>query len=324
MLRFVLTCMAMVTVCAWSGTAAAGPVLDRVKASGVVHCGSVERPGLAQIGADGQWHGLNVDVCRAVAAAVLGSADHIAFHEYETPAQFDMVRKGADDLFFLTATEMNREGLAGQVVPGPTVFVESHAVLVPKSSKTRHLKDLAGSGICFMIGSPVERSLNAALSASGMAWFPMGYSEDGEMVDAYNVQRCKGVAYETTTLATVARDGGINRRPSRMLPERLAVFPIMAATGTGDGQWSAIVAWTVHTLVSAERPETPWYAGGAAALPVKAPELGLDAGWQKRVVDAVGHFGQIFERNVGKPLNIARGPNANQMGGGLMLSPFLE
>ena len=88
----------------------------------------------------------------------------------------------------------------------------------------------------------------------------------------------------------------------------------------------AIVAWTVHVLVSAERPETHWYHGGAKALPIVAPDLGLDQGWQARVIAAVGHYGQIYDRNLGKasPLKLPRGLNANQLGGGLMLSPFLE
>jgi general L-amino acid transport system substrate-binding protein len=101
---------------------------------------------------------------------------------------------------------------------------------------------------------------------------------------------------------------------------------VLVSTGTDDGQWSAIVAWTVDTLVSAERPETRWYAGGAGAMPVEAKELGLEKEWQRRVLAAVGNYGDIFERNLGKssPFKLERGPNANQYLGGLLLSPFLE
>ena len=100
----------------------------------------------------------------------------------------------------------------------------------------------------------------------------------------------------------------------------------MAATGTTDAKWSAIVAWTVDMLISAERPETQRYAGGAGAMPVAAPELGLDKGWQSRVLAAVGNYGDIFEQNLGKGsrLKIDRGLNVNQFRGGLLLAPFLE
>ena len=116
------------------------------------------------------------------------------------------------------------------------------------------------------------------------------------MNDAYNVQSCHAIAGEITTLAATRLDPGVNHLSSRILPEPLAVFPVMAATGTDDAQWSSIVAWTVHTLVSAERPETRWYAGGAGAMPIAAPELGLDKEWQRRVLTAVGNYGDIFER----------------------------
>jgi general L-amino acid transport system substrate-binding protein len=100
----------------------------------------------------------------------------------------------------------------------------------------------------------------------------------------------------------------------------------MAATGTKDAEWSAIVAWTVQTLVSAERPESKWHHGGAKALPVLAPELGLDSGWQDRVIKAVGTYGDLFERHLGSksPLKLSRGVTANQVNGGLMLGPYLE
>ena len=113
---------------------------------------------------------------------------------------------------------------------------------------------------------------------------------------------------------------------SRILPEPLTVFPLMATSATNDAEWAAVVAWTVHVLVSAERPETHWYHGGAKALPIVAPDLGLDQGWQDRVIAAVGHYGQIYrpQSRQGLAAQFARGLNANQLGGGLMLSPFLE
>jgi general L-amino acid transport system substrate-binding protein len=316
----------MLNICCSLSIAVAGPVLERVKARGVVRCGSIERPGLASKDNQGRWTGLNADICRGIAAAVLGSADHIEYHEYETPKQFDAVRNQEDDVYFLTGSEISEQKLADKIVPGPTVFVESHAVMVPSYSADHNVGDLAGNTICFMIGSLTERSINAYFDALHKNWLRMPYSEDGEMNDAYNVQRCHAIAGEITTLAATRLDPGVNQLSSRFLQEPLSVFPVMAATGNADARWSAIVFWTVDTLISAERPETHWYAGGAGAMPVAAPELGLDEGWQRRVLAAVGNYGDIFERYLGKNsrLKLDRGLNANQIRGGLLLSPFLE
>jgi general L-amino acid transport system substrate-binding protein len=325
-MRCSLVLLVLIGVFGSSSECRGGSVVERVKARNTVRCGSVERPGLAHEMGQGRWSGLEVDVCRAIAAAVLGSSDRIEYHAYDTPKDFDAVRRQQDDVFFLTGSEIDAQKLAGHIVPGPTVFVESHAVMVASSSAAQHVADLAGDSICFLIGSSVERSLAAYFDARHQSFLRRPFSEDGEMVDTYNVQNCHAVAGETTTLAAVALDAGVNRLSSRILPEPLTVFPLMATTGTGDGQWSAIVAWTVHTLIAAERPETRWYAGGTGAMPITAPELGLDKDWQHRALAQVGNYGAIFERNIGtgSPLRLDRGFNANQLRGGLLLGPFLE
>ena len=323
-MRFLTVLLLLLGICS-SSVAQAASVVERVKARGVVRCGSVERPGLARAAGKDHWTGLNVDVCRAIAAAVLGSPKRIEYHKYETPKDFDAVRNQQDDVYFLTGSEIDKQQLAGKVVPGPTVFVESHAVMVASTSAVHHVSDLAGDSICFMTGSAVERSLEAYFDALHQNWFRRAFSEDGEMIDTYNVQNCHAIAGEITTLAMIRLGSGVNRLSSRILSEPLTAFPVMAATGTVDAQWSAIIAWTVHTLVSAERPETRWYAGGAGAMPITAPELGLDKEWQRRVLAAVGNYGDIFERHLGKgPLRLDRGLNANQFRGGLLLSPFRE
>ncbi|MGA2192784.1 MAG: transporter substrate-binding domain-containing protein [Nitrospirota bacterium] len=325
-MRFLSFLMVLLTTFCLVPDARAGSVLERIKARGFIRCGSVERPGLAHINTRGRYSGLNVDICRAIAAAVLGSPDRIEYHAYKEPKDFDAVRSGQDDVYFLTGAEINEQKLAGKVLTGPTVFVESHAAMVPSNSSALHLGDLAGAGICFLIGSPEERSLEAYFDGVKKIWIRRAFSEESEMVDAYNAQNCRAIAGEATTLALIRLRPGDKEISSRILPEPLAAFPVMAATGTEDAQWSAIVAWMVHALVSAERPETRWYAGGTRAMPIAASELGLDKDWQHRVLAAVGNYGDIFERNLGKnsQLKLERGLNANQLNGGVLLSPFIE
>jgi general L-amino acid transport system substrate-binding protein len=121
-------------------------------------------------------------------------------------------------------------------------------------------------------------------------------------------------------------DPGVNRLESRLLPEPLAVFPLLAATSTTDAEWSAIVAWSIDSLLRAEAPEAAWAAGGLASLPIAAPRLGLDQAWQKRVVAAAGTYGDIYARNLGalSPFGLARGPNAPWQEGGLFVAPYAD
>jgi general L-amino acid transport system substrate-binding protein len=325
-MQFLFTLLVLLAVCFPVPDARAGSVVERVKARGVVRCSSVERPGLAHKDGNGRWTGLNVDVCRAIAAAVLGSPEKIEYGDFETLKQVEAILNQQDDVYFLTGLEINALKVAGKITPGPAVFVESHSVMVPSTSPAQHVGDLAGKKICFMIASTVERSLHAYFDNIHKELLPAPFSEDGEMNDSYNVQNCDAVADETTTLAMTRLTPVKKGMTSRILPETLSAYPVIAATGTGDAQWSAIVAWTVHTLVSAERPETKWYAGGAGAMPVYVPELGLDKDWQRRAISAVGNYSDIFERNLGKgsQFRLDRGLNANQAQGGLLLSPFLD
>jgi general L-amino acid transport system substrate-binding protein len=281
---------------------------------------------LAQRLPDGRLGGLEVDLCRALASAVLGSPDRMEFRLYDAPADFEGLKRQREDVAFLTGSEMVEHQLTGEVLPTATIFVESHAVMVPVASPKQHVLDLAKEGVCFLIGGSAGRSLEAYFEGLEQGFLRHPYSEEGEMADAYAVQRCHAIAGESTMLAKLRFDSGVNGLRSRLLPERLSAFPILASTSTADGGWSTIVAWTVATLVSGERPETRRYAGGAKAIPVAAAELGLDKEWQERVLGAVGSYGDIFERNLGKgsPLKLDRGLNANQLKGGLLLSPFVD
>ncbi len=325
-MRFLSIPALLLLVCCLFANATAGPVADRVKASALVHCGGVARPGLAFPDTHGRWQGLEVDLCRAVAVAVSGARGRAVFHGYKTDKDFDAVRNGGDDIYFLTGTEIARHKLAGLVVPGPAVFFETRNLMVAAKFSAHHVGALAADSICYKIGSPVEQDLNAYFARLGKHFLNRAFSEDGEMIDAYKTRNCHALAAEITRLAAIRQGGAQTRTADRILPETLSAFPVIAATTTSDGNWSAIVAWTVDTLISAERTPTLWTNSGPAAMPVFAPELGLDKKWQDRVLKAVGNYGEILARNVGRnsPLKLPPGLNANQVKGGLLLGPFCQ
>jgi general L-amino acid transport system substrate-binding protein len=324
-MRLVSFLLCLIGLWCWIVPGSAESIVERVKERGLLYCGGVARPGLAdQSGAAG-WHGLEIDMGRAVAAAVLGSPDKVEFHVYATDADFVDGAK-SDDILFLTGAEIAEHHLAGLLVPGPPVFVESQGVMVPGDSDIRHLQDLKNRTVCFFIGSPSERGLNAFSSDTGCKVFRRPFSEVGEMVDAYAARNCQAMVGEITDLAAIRNEDEVRHLASRILPETLEDFPLIAATGTADAKWSSLVAWTLYTLISGERRATPWFAGGADAMPLDAPELGLAEGWQSVVLKAVGNYGDIFQRNAGagSPLNLERGSTENRLKPGILQSPYIE
>jgi general L-amino acid transport system substrate-binding protein len=305
-----------------------GGVVERVKTEGALRCGSAKRPGLAEPNLfapteSGQWQGLNVEMCRAIAIAVLGPAGRFEFHRYETQKDYDVVSQGTDAVFFLTASEIIAQNLTGKLIPGPAVYYETHALMVKADSAAHRLEDLRGARICFVTGDGAQRSLESFFEARQLPFFRLAFSEEDEMRDAYRAGRCDAVAEEETALAKMRLQEGV--KADRILPQPLAVFPVLACT-TADGKWAAIVAWTIHTLLRADIREGSWRADGAKALPIDGTDLGLDQDWQKRLIDTLGAYGDIYRRTLGDQsvYGLARGLNAPSIEGGLFLAPYVE
>ena len=308
-------------------TAAAQTTLEKVRAQGFVQCGSAPRPGLALQDAKGEWHGLEVEICRAVAVAVLGAGARVGYHQYEADNDYDSVRTGADQISFSTLAEMTDHKVTDKLLPGPPVFVETHDLLVADASPARQATDLAQKSICFINESTPNSSLDAFFETRKIDIVRFGFREDGEMYDAYEVQRCQAVVGEATELARERLHGGPNGLKSRFLPDHLAKFPIVAATpSSGDAQWAAIVAWTIDTLIAASVRETYYTGGGLRIIPVAGAGLGLAPDWQKTVLADVGTYAEIHRRTLGEgsPYKLEPGVNRPVVEGGLLLAPFEE
>ncbi len=309
-----------------SGPCAAGPVLDRIRAQKVLRCGGVERPGLVEITATGAAQGLELDLCRALASVVLGDNGRLEFTRYDSANAFAAARAGHDDVMFLTGRELVENKLAAQVIPGPAIFVETTGVMVQDDAPYRHLAELADKPICFSQGRQAQYHLHEWFAAHELKFVPMGFEEDVEMNDSFKVGHCHALAGEATTLADAAHSGGIADKSARLLPETLAAFPILAVSGVQDGEFAAILAWTVETLKRADAPESYWVRGGVASMPVEAPALGLAKGWQNKLVDLVGGYGQMFDKNLGTQshLKLERGFNSGVLERGAFAPPYVE
>ncbi len=303
----------------------AGPIVDRIKSSGVIRCGGVPRPGLFGQSSDGAPSGLYLDLCRAVGAALLGPEGRIEFHPYDSDKAFTRVADGADDLFFLDGSDIADHRAAGAVTLGPAVYFVSTAAMVHGDATIQQLSDLAGKSICFYQGDNAHLSLEASMAARRLEFVRMGYMEYGELHDAYNARICEAQVGESGDLAA-ARLEEHATPASRLLTESLATFPLFAATPASDPQWSAIVAWAIYAVQRAELPATPWTAAGLKSLGVEGRDLGLADDWAKRVVGAAGSYADIYARNLGEgsPLKLPRGANAPTELGGLFVTPYRE
>lgn len=307
--------------------APAGPVIDRIKAEGVIRCGGVSRPGLVGQSPDGKAAaGLYLDLCRAIGAALLGPTGRIAFWPYNSEKAFGRVRSGAVDLSFLDGAEILDQDLAGKTVLGPPVVFVSTAAMVPGNSPIRRLEDLAGRSICFYQGSNAHRNLEAWMAAHRLDFLRRGFMEYVELYDTYNAGACEAQVGETGDLAVARLAEAAAGLKSRILPEALATFPVFAVTPMSDPQWSALVAWGLTTLQRAELPPRPWAAGGLGSIAVKGAEVGAPDDWQKRILGAAGTYADIYARNLGEGsrLRLPRGPNAPVEAGGWFVTPYRE
>lgn len=305
--------------------AAAQTRLEAIRTRGIVKCAAFPRPGLANRKA-GVWSGLYVDLCRAIAVATLGPDARSQFHDLELPRDAAALRRGDFDVEFLTAQEIVKASLADSLAPGPSVFFETHSLMVEKSSPVEKPEDLAGASICFNQARAAFLPLEEFFAKKGQNFIRMPFEEDVELVDAYHARHCQAIVEEGTQLAQWRLEKGVNNFDSRILAEPLSVFPILAASPLNDSKWSATVAWVIHFLRAAERPQSAWRPGGVNALALDAPELGLRAGWRNQVIAAVGDYGALYRRNLGdqSPYALPPGANALSRDGGLIAPPFSE
>jgi general L-amino acid transport system substrate-binding protein len=243
--------------------ATAGAVLDRVRRDGVVRCAAEQRPLVAAYRPDGGIGGIAVDLCRAVAIAVLGRGGRIEF-TIDGPAE-------DADVAFVS------DGIAdGRFLSGPTIFVDRLSILVPRKSRVLDIRSLAGETVCLMIGSPEQSALEATVGRLSIDIVRLAFEEDDEMRDAYAVGRCGAMVGARTELSGLTGPMGINRLTSRVVPEALALLRVVVATRTTDGDWTTLVFRVVKEI------ET-YGAGFRTRTRTSMPD-GIRSGW---LADAV-------------------------------------
>ncbi|MGC6535119.1 MAG: amino acid ABC transporter substrate-binding protein [Parvibaculales bacterium] len=315
---------------------AADSTLDIVKKRGHLKCGvSQGLPGFSNPDDKGNWSGMDVDLCRGVAAAIFGDAKKAKFVPLSAKERFTAIQSGEVDIIARNTTwSMHRD--TGLGVDFRAVnYYDGQGFMVRKDLGVTSAMELDGASLCTNQGTTTE--LNAAdfFRSNKMQYEIVAFEKADEAVAAYNSGRCD--AYTTDSSALYAQRLKLTTPSAHIvLPEIISKEPLGPAVRQGDDQWGDIVAWTHYATVNAEELGVTSKNAEkmkASKNPAIRRLLGLDgtfganmgirADWALQIIKQVGNYGEIFERNVGinTPLAIKRGVNAQWKDGGLQYAP---
>ncbi len=327
----------LLSILATLNTAVHGGTLDDVKARDKLLCGV--NPGLqgfAAKSADGNWAGFDVDFCKAVAAATLSDPAKIEFVPVNAQERFDKLKSGAIDLLARNTTwTMERETKIGIRFAGVS-YHDGQGFIVKKLLGVNTALTLGGAAICFLSGTTTQANVEDFFREKEMSFVPVTFDRIDDLVKAFDEGQCDTYTADLSQLYAI-RLRLANPDDSIVLPDVISKEPLGPAVRQGDEQWFNIVRWTLFALINAEESEIRTASVDALKIESKKPgvrrilglegtfgaDLGLDSDWAARALKAVGNYGEIFERNVGKgsPLAIERGINAQWSDGGLLYAP---
>lgn len=314
---------------AWAGT-----TLDSIKQRGALRCGvNTGLIGFSAPDAQGKWHGLDVDFCRAVAAAILGDPNKVQFVPTNTQNRFTVLQSGEVDILSRNTTwTASRDSTLGAVFAG-TIFYDGQGFMVKKSANVKSATQLNGATICVQPGTTTELNLSDYFRTKKMNFRPVVVNELQQVEQAFFSGRCDVFTTDISGLAAT-RLKAPNRDDYVILPEAISKEPLGPLVRRGDWEYFTIVKWVLAGLIEAEEygvtssnvdklkaeskdPPIQRLVGTSADI---GKGLGLDNDWLVRALKAVGNYGEIYQRNVG-PIGITRGLNAQWRDGGLMYAP---
>jgi general L-amino acid transport system substrate-binding protein len=320
--------------------AAAADTLNDVRAAGTLHCGvNTAEEDYSKFESHGDLSVLGRDVCRAVAAVVLGDPGKVTLVPLpDDPHSLAAVKSGKVALLAGGTPDLASQAAFG-VSFGPPVFYDGQGFLVHGTTGPKSIADLAKRQVCFISDTQAEQDLDDRLALRQVDFIPFPFEETGEMEAALVTGRCAAIAAPVSQLASMRP--GFHARTSQyeILPDTVTLQPYAPVFRSDDQRWAAIVTWTVNALILAEeagvtqanapvqqgtgRQEVRYFLGGTPGV---GKALGLDDAWALRAVQAVGNFGEMFERDLGSgsPLRLARGRNALWTQGGLIAAPPIQ
>lgn len=334
-MKRVLSIVAL-TAAVFTVQSASAQTLKQVKDRGILNCGS--NTGLAGFGlpdAQGKWTGLDVDTCRAIAAAVLGDSSKIKFVPLSAKDRFTALQSGEVDVLARNTTwTSSRDTQLGLNFTGVNYY-DGQGFMVRKALKVNSALELNEASVCVQQGTTTELNLADYFRANNMKLKTVTFASSDEAIKAYDSGRCDAFTTDASGLYA-ERLRLANSADHIVLPEIISKEPLGPAVRHGDDQWFDVVKWTYFAMLNAEElgvtsknvdemlksnsPDIKRLLGTEGSF---GEQLGLSKDWAYKIVKQVGNYGEVFDRNVGagSPLKIDRGLNKLWTKGGLQYAP---
>ncbi len=313
----------------------AGKTIDAIKARGQVVCGvNTGLAGFSAADSSGNWSGLDVDVCKAVAAALLSDASKVKYVPLNAQQRFTALQSGEVDVLSRNTTfTLTRDGSLGLSATTP-IYYDGQGFMVTTKSKIKSAKQLKGQTVCVQSGTTTEKNLTDYSRANQLNIKPVVFEKLEAATGAYFSGRCVAYTTDASGLASTRNKEAKNPADHIILPELISKEPLGPMVRRGDEDWTALVKWTVYGLMEAE--EYGVTQANVDQLKTSSTDpvvqrmlgqtedtgklLGLDKEWLARAIKATGNYGEMFERNVGpnSALGLPRGVNNQWNKGGLM------
>ena len=325
---------AVVAIAALATDAHAGATFDAIMDRGELRCGvSTGLAGFSLPDAQGNWTGLDVDYCRAVAAAMLGDATAVEFVPLTAQQRFTALQSGEVDILSRNTTwTLTRDASLGLHFAGVTFF-DGQGFMVPADLGVQSALELDGAEVCVQPGTTTELNLADYFRANNMEFTGVVIEGFEQSLETFFAGRCQVYTTDKSGLAAIIANDAPDPDAYVILPETISKEPLGPVVRRGDDEFFAVAKWVTFGLIEAEEagvnsgnvdemlesdnPTIQRLLGQADAM---GDMLGLPADWGYQMISQVGNYGEIFERNVGPdtPLRLERGQNDLWTRGGLM------
>ena len=323
--------------CGTASAADAGPTLASVQERGKVVCGANGgRPGFSGLDSKGQWQGIDVEVCRAIAAATLGDASKAEFVKVSSQTRFTALQTSEVDVLTANVTmTFSRDNNLGLDFAAP-IFYDGQAFMVSRELGIEKVDDLDGATICIEPGSTSEKIVADIFRARQLSYTPVVIEDRKELNNAFFGGRCDVHVQSTSGLSSGRATMASNPDDYVILPEVFGKDPMAPVVRQGDPQWRDIVNWVVYALIAAEEygitsenvdelksSDNADIARLLGSQDELGKQLALNADWAYQIIKQVGNYGEVFQRTVGSdsPLKLERGLNRQWTDGGMLYAP---
>ena len=317
--------------------AQAGKTLDEIKARGQVTCGvHTGLPGFSAADSQGNWSGIDVDVCRAIAAAVLGDGNKVKWVPLSAQQRMTALQSGEIDILSRNTTwTLTRDASLGLNFTGITYY-DGQGFMVPRKSKITSAKQLKGLQVCVQAGTTTEKNLTDFSRTNKLNIKPVVFEKIEAAEAAYFSGRCQAYTTDASGLASTRNQHAPKPEDHLILPELISKEPLGPVVRRGDDEWFAIAKWVLFGLIESEEygitqanvdqmksSDNPAVQRILGVSDDMGKLLGLDREWMVHALKAVGNYGEMFDRNVGaaSQLRLPRGLNALWNKGGMQYAP---